>query len=73
MTHSKSLEILEKPLSDLELLPPPTKEQILGDVEQTKSVSRRQTDDWNKEANKIYQIGSSRASFSRRIVKKNSI
>jgi hypothetical protein len=41
-------EITEKPLSNFDLPPPPSKEQILGNIEQIKKQYWQQVDEWNK-------------------------
>lgn len=41
-------QISEKPISSLDLPPPPSKDQILGDVEEIKKQYFQQKDDWNR-------------------------
>ncbi|RNA02600.1 E3 ubiquitin- ligase BRE1-like 2-like [Brachionus plicatilis] len=41
-------EISEKPINSLDLPPPPSKDQILGDVEEIKKQYFQQKDDWNR-------------------------
>lgn len=45
---SGAQEITEKPLSNFDLPPPPSKEQILGNIEQIKKQYWQQVDEWNK-------------------------
>lgn len=45
--HS-SREIAEKPLSNYDLPPPPSKDQILGNVDKIKKQYWEQVDEWNK-------------------------
>ncbi|CAF0828677.1 unnamed protein product [Brachionus calyciflorus] len=43
-----SQEITEKPINSLDLPPPPSKDQILGNVEEIKKQYFQQTDEWNR-------------------------
>jgi vacuolar-type H+-ATPase subunit C/Vma6 len=45
---SGAQDITEKPLSNFDLPPPPSKEQILGNIEQIKKQYWQQVDEWNK-------------------------
>lgn len=44
--HKESVKVAPIPISDLP--PPPSKDQILGDIEQIKAEYREQTEGWNK-------------------------
>lgn len=46
--NESSKEITEKPINSFDLPPPPSKDQILGNVEEIKKQYFQQTDDWNR-------------------------
>lgn len=46
--NNSNHQINEKPVNSLDLPPPPSKDQILGDVEKIKQQYYEQKDDWNK-------------------------
>jgi hypothetical protein len=46
--ENTSHDISEKPLASYDLPPPPSKDQILGNVKKIEEQYRQQVDDWNK-------------------------
>jgi hypothetical protein len=46
---SNTHEIHEKPISSYDLPPPPSRDQILGNVEKIKQQYFKQVEDWNKQ------------------------
>ena len=48
-TLSNTHEIHEKPISSYDLPPPPSRDQILGNVEKIKQQYFKQVEDWNKQ------------------------